>query len=112
MHDSKQVPSIIEQVSHVTNDVAIAAIICREQIARPHVMSKPIESAAHHAGGFAADEDPHASSPRVETNVERFSTIHLHCFKGSWPQQRRLEVNSCSLNKHGFMLFTSQTLKW
>jgi hypothetical protein len=89
MHDSKQVPSIIEQVSHVTNDVAIAAIICRKQVARPHVMSKPIESAAHHAGGFAADEDPHASSPWVETKVERLPTIDLHFLEGSRPQQLR-----------------------
>lgn len=59
MHDGKQIPAVIEQVADIADDMPVAAVVCRQEIAGLHVVAKPIEGAAHHAGRFTADQDLH-----------------------------------------------------
>jgi hypothetical protein len=51
-----QIPSIIKDVSHVALIVVLAAIVSRQQIARPRIVPALAERTAHRAGVFTPYE--------------------------------------------------------
>lgn len=57
MRHHQQIPAVMQQVARVATDVAVAAVLARQQVARPGVATARKEGAAHDARIFAGHED-------------------------------------------------------
>lgn len=57
MHDSKEIPTAVQQVPNIADEVAIAAIISRKQIAGPGVEAEIEECTTHLPRSFTSNQD-------------------------------------------------------
>lgn len=73
MQYREQVPSLAEQVAHVADDMTVAAILGRQQVARPGVMPARCEGTSNDARRFAANQTPkrHAHDAASNNSGER-----------------------------------------
>jgi hypothetical protein len=65
MTDDQQVPSTMQVVADITDQMLVAAILGRQQIARPRITSFGCKGASDNAGEFAGNEDAHHFAPSV-----------------------------------------------
>jgi hypothetical protein len=73
MGDDQQVPAIVENVASVAGNMPVAAILGRQQVARPRIMAALQEGISDHAGKLAGDQYLHRRSFPGETSRREHS---------------------------------------
>ena len=53
MEHREQIPAIVENFTRVANDVAVAAVLCRQQVARPGIVTARSKGATDDTGKLA-----------------------------------------------------------
>jgi hypothetical protein len=72
VHHRQQVPPFIQEIADITDDMPIATIVSRQQVARPNIMAESFKGPTNNAGRFAPDQ-----------NLERLCDFEMCFLKGN-----------------------------
>lgn len=83
MADDQKVPSFMQMIAHIADDVAIASVFRWEKIARPCFVATRVESASNRAGKLARDKHAHGCRCSPAQSSLPSATFHTPSPNGS-----------------------------